>query len=109
MGYQPSRSRSTSAFTAPAFIATDFTNTPGGTTGAQTINKRAGSVNFAAAASSLVVTNNTVTAASIIEATVETNDGTMKSVQAVPAAGSFTLFANAAATGETRVSFVIAN
>lgn len=95
--------------TASAFIASDFTNTAGGTTGAQTISKRAGSVNFAAAATSLVVTNTLVTTASIIMATVETNDTTLKSCQAVPGAGSFTLFANAAATAETRVAFHVVN
>jgi hypothetical protein len=87
----------------------DRTNTAGGTTGAQTINKSAGSVNFAAAASSLVVTNSLVTATSNIIATVQTNDGTLKSVQAVPASGSFTLFGNAAATAETRVAFIVTN
>lgn len=85
------------------------TATAGGTTGARTINKPAGSVNFAAAATSLVVTNSLVTAASIIIATVATNDSTMKSVVAVAGSGSFTLTANAAATAETRVSFLVIN
>lgn len=87
----------------------DKTVTAGGTTGAQTINKNAGSVNFAAAASSLVVTNSRVTANSIVIATVATNDSTMKSVIAVPGAGSFTLTANAAATAETRVNWIVIN
>jgi len=85
----------------------DSTVTAGGTTGAQTINKVAGSVNFAAAATSLVVTNSLVTADSLVLATVATNDTTMTSVQAVAAAGSFTLHANAAATAETRVVFLV--
>jgi hypothetical protein len=85
------------------------TITAGGTTGAQTINKTAGTVNFAAAATSLVVTNSFVDANSIIIATVGTNDSTMKSVAAVAAAGSFTLHANAAATAETRVNWFVAN
>lgn len=99
----------------PGFLAstTDFTlsktSTAGGTTGAQTINKPAGSVNFAAAATSLVVTNSLVTANSVIIATVATNDSTMKSVAAVAGSGSFTLHANAAATAETRVSFLVIN
>ena len=87
----------------------DATITAGGTTGAQTINKSAGSVNFAAAATSLVVTSNKVTANSIVMCTVATNDTTLKSVQCVPTAGSFTMFANAAATAETRVNFWILN
>lgn len=85
------------------------TITAGGTTGAQTINKTAGSVNFAAAATSLVVTNNLVTTDSVIVATVATNDSTMKSVQVVAGSGSFTIYANAAATAETRVNFVVIN
>jgi len=87
----------------------DSTITAGGTTGAQTINKSAGSVNFAAAATSLVVTSNKVTTSSIVMCTVATNDTTLKSVQCVAAAGSFTMFANAAATAETRVNFWILN
>lgn len=98
-----------SIFTAKADIVVDKTITAPGTTGAQTINKTTGSVNFAAAAASLVVTNSLVTTASIILATVATNDATMNSVLAVAAAGSFTLFANAAATAETRVNFLVLN
>jgi hypothetical protein len=90
-------------------IILDKTVTAAGTTGAQTINKTVGSVNFAAAASSLVVTNSRVTTASVIVATVATDDATMKSVVAVSAAGSFTLTANAAATAETRVNFIVIN
>jgi len=88
---------------------TDKTITASGTTGAQTINKIAGSVNFAAAATSLVVTNSLVTANSVIIATVGTNDATMTSVQVVAGAGSFTIHTNAAATAETRVDFLVIN
>ena len=85
------------------------TITAGGTTGAQTINKISGSVNFAAAATSLVVTNSLVTASSVIQCTVATNDTTMKSVSVVAGAGSFTIYANAAPTAETRVNFSLTN
>ena len=85
------------------------TVTAAGATGAQTINKTVGTVNFAAAVMSLVVTNSLVTVNSIITATVATNDSTMKSVAVVAAAGSFTLFANSAATTETRVNFHVFN
>ncbi|MER2626216.1 MAG: hypothetical protein ABTS22_20055 [Accumulibacter sp.] len=99
--------------TAPNYFAGDMqfgkTVTAGGTTTPQTINKNAGAVNFAAADASKVVTNSLVTASSIIVATVATNDSTMKSVQAVAAAGSFTLYANAAPTAETRVNFLVIN
>jgi hypothetical protein len=96
-------------FTAKANIVVNKTITAAGTTGAQTINFTAGSVNFAAAATSLVVTNSLVATTSVIMATVATNDTTMKSVQAVAAAGSFTLYASAAATAETRVNFLVLN
>ena len=95
--------------TLKANIAVDKTITASGTTGAQTINKTAGSVNFAIAATSLIVTNSLVATSSVIMATVASNDTTMKSVQAVAAAGSFTLYANAAATAETRVNFLVLN
>jgi hypothetical protein len=85
------------------------TVTAGGTTGAQTINKITGTVNFAAAATSLVVTNSYVSTSSIIVATVATNDATMKSVVCVAGSGSFTIYANAAATAETRVNFRLTN
>jgi len=90
-------------------IALGKTVTAGGTTGAQTINKACGSVNFAASAASVVVTNSLVTTGSIIICTVGTNDSTMQSVKAVAAAGSFTLFADAVPTSETRVNFLVIN
>lgn len=90
------------------------TITAAATTGAQTINKTTGSVNFAAGATSLVVTNSLAVAptsaqtGSIIMATVRTNDTTMKSVAVVCSSnGSFTLYPDAAPTAETRVDFAI--
>lgn len=85
------------------------TITAAGTTGAQTINKATGTVNFAASAASLVVTNSLVDANSIINCTVGTNDATMKSAQAIAAAGSFTIYPNAVPTAETRVNFCLTN
>jgi len=90
-------------------IILDKTVTAAGTTGAQTINKTCGSVNFRAGDTSLVVTDSRVTTASVIVATVATNDTTMKTVLVVAAAGSFTITANAAATAETRVNFIVIN
>lgn len=83
------------------------TLTAGGTTGAQTINKPAGRVNFAAAATSLVVTCDQVNTSCIVKAFVQTNDTTMKSVVGVAASGSFTLYPNAAPMAETAVFFEI--
>jgi hypothetical protein len=85
------------------------TITAAATTGAQTINKTSGSVNFAAAAGSLVVTNSLVSANSVIHVTVSTNDTTMKGAYVVPASGSFTIYPDAAPTGETRVNFLVTN
>ena len=90
-------------------VALGKTITAGGTTGDQTINKSSFTVNFAAAATAITVTNSLVTANSNIICTVQTNDTTMKSVAAVPGSGSVVLTANAAATAETRVGCVIHN
>jgi len=85
------------------------TITGSGTTGEQTINKSSGSVNFAAGATSLVVTNSLVTTGSIVHCTVGANDTTFKSAQCVAGSGIFTIFSNAAATDETRVNFLVTN
>lgn len=83
------------------------TVTPSGTTGAQVINTQTGSVNFAAGASSLVVTSSIVTANSIILTTIGSDDDNMYSAQAVAAAGSFTLYPNSPPAAETRVNFIV--
>lgn len=90
-------------------IVTSKTITAGGTTGAQTINKPSGSVNFAAGQSSLVVTNSLVTTSSNIQATIGTNDATMHSAKCVAGSGSFTIYPNANPTAETRVNFLVIN
>lgn len=90
-------------------LVLDKTITAAGTTGAQTINKTTGSVNLAASATSLVVTNSLVTANSVIICTVATHDATCTTVQAVAASGSFTIYPNVAPTAETRVNFIVTN
>lgn len=85
------------------------TNTAAGTTGAQTINRPSGTVNFAAGASALVVTNSLCTTASLVFAEVRTNDATAQIKNVVPAGGSFTINLSAAATAETSVGFFIIN
>lgn len=87
----------------------DATNTAGGTTGAQTINKASGTVNFAASAVTLVVTNSLVTTSSLVFCTIRTNDTTAIIKNVVPAAGSFTILLDAAATAETSVGFLVIN
>lgn len=91
-------------------ITINNTVTAAATTGAQTINKPSGSVNFAAAEQTLVVTNGLVTTNSIILLTLMTDDGTAKSaVVSASSAGSFTIKLNAAATAETKVCFLVLN
>lgn len=86
------------------------TITAGGTVGARTIDKPAGTVNFAAAATSLVVTNSTVSTSSIIFTTMRTADTTCTFVKSVvPAAGSFTITLNAGCAAETSVGFLVTN
>ena len=85
------------------------TNTAAGTTGAQTINRPSGTVNFGIGAGSLVVTNSLCSTSSIVFATVRTNDATAYIKNVVPAAGSFTINLGAAATAETSVGFFIIN
>jgi len=86
------------------------TITAAGTTGARTINKTAGTVNLAAAATSVVVTNSLVTTSSLIFPVVRTADATCTFVKSVVAAsGSFTITMNAGCTGETSIGFWMAN
>jgi len=85
------------------------TITAAATTGAQTINKPSGSVNFAAAATSLVVTNSLCTTSSVIMVSMGTNDATANGLRVVAAAGSFTIHLATAPTAETRVNFLLTN
>ena len=94
-------------------VLSDFrptkTITAAGTTGAQTINKTTGTVNFAAGASTLVVTNSFASTSSVIMVTVYGTDLTAISARVTKAVGSFTITLNAAATAETAVGFMVTN
>ena len=85
------------------------TITAPGTTGARTINQTSGRVNFAAAATSLVVTNSLCFATSMICCTIATNDVTANGIRVVAGAGSFTIFLLTAPTTETAVNFLLTN
>ena len=85
------------------------TNTAAGTTGNQTINKTSGTVNIAAAGTTVTVTNSLVTTSSIVFATIRTNDATAVIKNVVPASGSFTINLNAATTAETSIGFFVIN
>ena len=87
----------------------DYTITTAGTTGNRTINKPMGTVNIAAAASSVVVTNNLCTTASIVYAVLRTNDSTATIKNVVPASGSFTITLGAAANAEVSIGFILYN
>lgn len=90
-------------------LGLERTITAGGTTGAQTINKMAGTVNFVAGATSVVVTNTQCTTSSIVIPVVRTNDATAIIKNVVPGSGSFTINLNTAATAETSVGWLILN
>lgn len=85
------------------------TNTPGGTTGNQTINKSSGTVNIAAAGSTVTVTNATVTTSSIVFAVIRTNDASATIKNVVPGAGTFDINLTAAATAEVSIGFMVIN
>lgn len=85
------------------------TNTTGGTTGNQTINKYSGTVNIAAGGSTVTVTNSLVTTSSIIFAVVRTNDVTAIIKNVVPGAGSFVINTTANVTAETSIGWFTIN
>jgi len=87
-------------------IVFDGTNTA--TVGAVTINKTSGRVNIAAAGTSVVVTNNLVTAASHVFAVMSSADATGRVTSVVPAAGSFTIN-TIAVTAQASFDFVVFN
>ncbi|MDB6076502.1 MAG: hypothetical protein JWO82_249 [Akkermansiaceae bacterium] len=95
--------------TLSAITDTGKTITAAGTTGAKTINGTSGTVNFAAGASSLVLTNSSVTTNSIVIPVARTNDASARDLRAVPAAGSCTFFWAVAPAAETSVGWVVFN
>ena len=90
-------------------ITLTATNTAAGTTGNQTINKPSGTVNIAAAGTTVTVTNSLVTASSIVFAVIRTNDATATIKNVVPAAGSFVINLASATTAETSIGFFVIN
>lgn len=86
-----------------------LTKTVAGSTGAQTQNTSTGEVQFAGAATSLVVTNSLCSSTSIITVTICTNDATAVLQSVVKAAGSFTINMKVAPTGTTLVDYQLTN
>ena len=87
----------------------DQTITAGGTTGNQTINKAAGTVNFAAAATAITVTDSLVSTSSLIFVEKRTNDVTCQIQSVVPGSGSFVINMTAGCAAETSVGFFVVN
>jgi hypothetical protein len=85
----------------------DYTNTA--TVGPVTINKASGRVNIAALGTSVVVTNSLCTVNAHVFANITTIDGSAKTAQVTPAAGSFTITLNTSATGQVAIDFFIVN
>lgn len=83
--------------------------TAAGTTGNRTINATWGTVNFAASATSLTVTNSLITVDSLIIPVKRTNDSTCKVDSIVASTGSFIIRMTAACTAETSVGFMVMN
>lgn len=87
-------------------LTTDTTGTPGNAT----INTLRGRAAFAIGASTCVITNSTVTATSTVLCVLQAADATLTDIiRVVPAAGSFTVTANATATAATAFSFLVVN
>jgi len=87
----------------------DQTITATGTTGNQTINKAAGTVNIAAAGTTVTVTNSLVSTSSTIYCVIRTNDSTATIKNVVPSSGSFVINLSAAATAEVSIGFFVVN
>ena len=87
----------------------DKTYTAGGTTGDRTIDKPSFSVNFAAGASSLTVTNSMITVDSIVICVVQADDATAVIKNAVSSNGSVVIKLTAPATAETKVACLVIN
>lgn len=97
-----------SQLTVAGGLRTSYSDTTG-VPGAATINKPAGRVKLAAGQTTVVVTSSYAFLTSIINVNIETADGTLTRAIAIPAAGSFQIVGNAAATGAVTFSFNIHN
>jgi hypothetical protein len=96
--------------TADGKMIIQSTITATGTTGNQTINKPTGTVNIAAAGTSVIVTNNLVTASSIVYCVIRKNDTNSVAIKSVvPAAGSFTINLTTAPAAEISIGFIVFN
>lgn len=77
------------------------------TPGSATANVASGRAAIAASASACVITNNKVLANSVVLVQLEDADTTAIRIVCVPAGGSFTVTANAAATADTKFRWYV--
>jgi hypothetical protein len=84
-------------------LSAAYLNTTAGTTA--TTNVMAGRVRISAASQSYFITNNLITANSMVLATVNSADATALSAQAIPSAGLLELKLNAVCTANTDISW----
>ena len=85
-----------------------FTYTAGGTNGNQTINLPSGSLNIAAAGTTVTLTNNLITTNSIVVPILST-DTTATSVTTVVTSGQCVFTLNAACTAAVKIQFIVFN
>ena len=85
------------------------TITAAATTGNQTIERGFGTINIAAAGTTVTLTNADITANSLIFPVLRTNDTTAKGVVVVAGAGSAVFTLNDAATAEVSIGFLVTN
>jgi hypothetical protein len=91
---------------APTMWASDESGTPG----AAVIHRPSGQVAVAIGASSVTVTNDLVTATSVVIATLQSYDATFTQIlSVVPGAGSFVITGNAVADAPTKIGFIVIN
>lgn len=113
-GYSKAASPTFSGTMTETAVTDNFLNrtiTAIGTTGNVTINKPAGTVNFAAGAGTagVTVTSSITTVNSIIATTVRTNDATCSIKNVVASAGSFIIRMTANCTAATSIGFIVTN
>lgn len=97
------------AVVSAALVLASYTD-DSATAGNRTVNKVRGKNAVAALAATCVITNTFVTANSQVICTLEELDATATTIlRVVPAAGSFTLTMNGAATADTTFSWVVIN
>ncbi len=92
------------------YAPTMWASNESGTPGAAVINRPSGQVSVAIGAASVTVTNDLVTATSVVIATLQFIDATFTQIlSVVPGAGSFVITGNAVAAAPTKIGFIVIN